>query len=144
MCENEAILAIHVLEVKAACVLFFTRFDSGSTALLLDRLVQTELCLNRQGVNDCFVTVKVKFNAKNIPESTGQSKPKPWERRRTEYTNDTRWVLFDSFSNTLEMEAKKNIYIYLQIWFFAIRAVQNSDEYSFYGLPIQELDKSKI
>lgn len=39
---------------------------------------------------------------------------------------------------------KKNIYIYLQIWFFAIRAVQNSDEYSFYGLPIQELDKSKI
>lgn len=36
---------------------------------------------------------------------------------------------------------KKNIYIYLQIWFFAIRAVQNSDEYSFYGL---ELDKSKI
>lgn len=39
---------------------------------------------------------------------------------------------------------KKNIYIYLQIWFFAIRTVQNSDEYSFYGLPIQELDKSKI
>lgn len=143
MCENEAILAIHVLEAKAACVLFFTRFDSGSTALLLDRLVQTELCLNRQGVNDCFVTVKVKFNAKNIPESTGQSKPKPWERRRTEYMNDTRWVLFDSFSNTLEMEAKK-IYIYLQIWFFAIRAVQNSDKYSFYGLPIQELDKNKI
>ena len=90
MYENEAILAIHVLEAKAACVLFFTRFDSGSTALLLDRLVQTELCLNRQGVNDCFVTVKVKFNAKNIPESTGQSKPKPWERRRTEYMNDTR------------------------------------------------------
>ena len=49
--------------------------------LLLDRLVQTELCLNRQGVKDYFVTVKVKFNAKNIPESTGQSKPKPWERR---------------------------------------------------------------
>ena len=144
MCENEAILAIHVLEAKAACVLFVTRFDSGSPALLLDRLVQTELCLNRQGVKDYFVTVKVKFNAKNIPESTGQSKPKPWERRRTEYMNDTRWVLFDSFSNTLEMEAKKNIYIYLQIWFFAIRAVQNSDEYSFYSLPIQELDKSKI
>lgn len=39
---------------------------------------------------------------------------------------------------------KKYIYIYLQIWFFAIRTVQNSDEYSFYGLPIQELDKSKI
>lgn len=124
MCENEAILAIHVLEAKAACVLFFTRFDSGSPALLLGRLVQTELCLNRQGVNDYFVTVKVKFNAKNIPESTVQSKPKPWERRRTEYMNDTRWVLFDSFSNALEMEAKK-IYIYLQIWFFAIRTVQN-------------------
>ena len=88
--RNEAILAIHVLEAKAACVLFVTRFDSGSPALLLDRLVQTELCLNRQGVKDYFVTVKVKFNAKNIPESTGQSKPKPWERRRTEYMNDTR------------------------------------------------------
>lgn len=144
MCENEAILAIHVLEAKAACVLFFTRFDSGSPALLLDRLVQTELCLNRQGVNDYFVTVKVKFNAKNIPESTGQSKHKPWERRRTEYMNDTRWVLFDSFSNTLEMEAKKKyIYIYLQIWFFAIRTVQNWFWWIFFLWPSDSRTRQK-